>query len=282
MSRTNLTIRTNMTITITGIAVAGKPSGTGGAMTRKPSGAGGAMTGQTSAVMPGTVMTRSCTSSDSLTAQSSLHSFWFTLEAVDSLASAGKSSALSLELAEADRRESRSRVNDGLIVMYLVNRHSGVDDRRLNDLLLKNRLDGLMDVMVNMFAGNGRTLGLGVDRRGLYASIVELGTLFLKTTADGSIITMVDVTLLHSGHDMLVLFRKHLLVVHRLDGGVVVVLVDLTVNGGLDLIVTGSLDSLLGNGRVDDLVDGGILVTGLVHEFADGCFGLIHCDDEVR
>lgn len=84
-------------------------------------------------------------------------------------------------------------------------------------------------MMVDMFAGNGSSMRLGVDSRSLCASVVELGTFLLKTSADSSIVTVVDVTLLNVGHDMFVLFRKHLLGRYRLDGGVVVILVDLTV-----------------------------------------------------
>lgn len=135
-----------MTISITGMT--SRAGGTSGVVAGKTStGAvtSSAVAGKASGVMTSGVMSRSRTSSDGLTAQNGFHSLWLTLETIDSLASAGKRSALSLELAETDGGESRSGVNDGLLMMHLVDRNGGVDDGGLDNLLLKNRLNGLVD-----------------------------------------------------------------------------------------------------------------------------------------
>ena len=140
--------------------------------------------------------------------------------------------------------------------------------------------------MMNVLASNGGPGGLSVDRGSLGASIAELSTLFFQAAADGGVVAMIDVTLLNLSHGVLVLFRKHLTLLDRLDGGVVMILMNLTVwsnpmsartnqpcrtsarrtltDGGLNLIVTGLLDGLVHDGRGDPLVDSGVMMTSLV------------------
>ena len=77
--------------------------------------------------------------------QGRAHCLGLTLEAIDSLLAAGKSTAMPLEFAHAHSRERRNGVVLGFVMMDLVDRNGRVDDRRLDDLLLKDGLDGLMD-----------------------------------------------------------------------------------------------------------------------------------------
>lgn len=121
----------------------------------------------------------------------------------------------------------------------------------------------LMDVMVNVLASNGWLDTLGDPRPSLDASALELARLLFETSLDGSGITVVVLTNLDGCHVVDVLLGQNLLVLDGLDGGVVMVLVDLTVDGGLHILVAG-LDNLL----LDDsgsylLVDGGIVMTSL-------------------
>lgn len=58
------------------------------------------------------------------------------------------------------------------------------------------------------------------------------------------------------------LLWEYLLVMHRLDGGVVVVLVDFLVQSSLDSVLLLSSHGLLRDGGCDILVDGGIMVSG--------------------
>lgn len=77
------------------------------------------------------------------TSQSTTNSFWLTLEAIIALLATGKATTLLLEIGHADSRKGRCRVMLGLILMDLVDRDGGVDNRWLNSLLLDDRLDGL-------------------------------------------------------------------------------------------------------------------------------------------
>lgn len=71
-------------------------------------------------------------------------------------------------------------------------------------------------------------------------------------------------SLLNRDYVVVVLFGEDLSILDGLDRGVVVVLVDLTVNGSLDLLMAGLLNSLVHNGWGNLLVDGGVMFTRLV------------------
>ena len=76
-----------------------------------------------------------------------------------------------------------------------------------------------------------------------------------KGTTDGAGLDRDDV--------VVVLLLKLDNILDGLDGGVVVVLVHLLVNGGLHILVLGAVDGLVDDGRGDLLVDGGVVVTRL-------------------
>jgi hypothetical protein len=59
---------------------------------------------------------------------------------------------------------------------------------------------------------------------------------------------------------------------------VVVVLVDLLLDGRKDFLMPALLDSLVGYCRGNFLVDGGVMVTGLGKEVVNGSFCFIHFD----
>ncbi len=61
-----------------------------------------------------------------------------------------------------------------------------------------------------------------------------------------------------------VLFRKYLAVFDWLDRGMVVVLVHLTVDGGLSFFMANLCNVLVHNGRCHFLVDSSVMVTSLV------------------
>lgn len=74
-----------------------------------------------------------------------------------------------------------------------------------------------------------------------------------------TVLTMFD------GKDVvLVLLREDLTVLHWLHGGMIVVLVDFTIDGGGGLLVTGFDDSLVDDSGCHFLVNGGVMVTSLV------------------
>jgi hypothetical protein len=118
--------------------------------------------------------------------------------------------------------------------------------------------DSLVDVMMDMLASDGRLNALGHLGCTLDASALELTSLLLKTSLDGSRVTVVVLTGFHRSHVVLVLFRKDFTVLNRLDGGVVVVLVNLAVNGFLHILVTRLYDLLLDDSGSNLLVHSGV------------------------
>lgn len=168
-----------------------------------------------------------------------------------------------------------------LVVMYFVDWDSGVYDRWLNGFLLDDRLDSLkhgltmfqccvghftnlMNVVVDMFSSNYWCHGVTLLDTALYPRILELCTLLLETLFDGLIITMTELPVFDGDDVVLVLFRKDFAIFDWLDRGMVVVLVHLTVNGGLSFFMANLCDLLVHNGRCHFLVDGGVMVTSLV------------------
>jgi hypothetical protein len=136
-----------------------------------------------------------------------------------------------------------------LILMNFVNRNGSVNDRWLDGLLLHNRLDILVNVVVHMLAcdgggGRGRMLRL-VDCAGIF----ELGLFGGETFLDVGVVAVLDVAVLDAGHLVGMFFWENLAVLDRLDGGVVVVLVDFSVDGcGGFLVSSGSYMLLLDRG----------------------------------
>ena len=121
-----------------------------------------------------------------------------------------------------------------------------------------------MHVVVDVLARNGGRNGLALASAAFGTGVLELETLLFETSLDGGIVTVVLLALLDGGHLVNVFLRENFTVLDRLDRGVVVILVDLTVDGGGGLLMTVLGDVLLDYGRGDLLVHGGVIVTGLV------------------
>ena len=191
------------------------------------------------------------------------HALWLTLETVVPLLTTSQNTTLLLEVLKADGWKSASGVVLSRVVVNLVNRNSGVSDVRLDGLLVDNWLDGLVDVVVNVLAskgwGGGASL-LGLTSDGL---ITELGCLEAKTLLNFGITAMLKLALLNRGKVVVVLLSKTLLVVDWLDGGVVVVLVDLLVNSSLDLLVLVDVLSVTSDGWGNLLVNCSVVVARL-------------------
>lgn len=75
---------------------------------------------------------------------------WLTLEAISALLTTLERATLLLELGHGDGWESRSGVVLSLVVVNLVDRDGGVDNRWLDSLLL----DDWLDVLVNVCRGS--------------------------------------------------------------------------------------------------------------------------------
>lgn len=134
-----------------------------------------------------------------------------------------------------------------LVLVDLVDWDGGVNNTWLDGLLLDDWLDGLVDVVVNVLTNNVTSLALGGLDITNFASAAELLLLCLKTLSDVGVVTMLDLTVVDSGLVVGVLLWEDLLVLYWLDGGVVMILVNLTVNDSLGFLVLGT-----GNVLIDD------------------------------
>lgn len=123
-----------------------------------------------------------------------------------------------------------------------------------------------MNMMVHVLAGNDWCNGVGLLGTCFSAGILELHALFFETSLDGVGIAVLKLTLLDSGHAVMVLFRENLTILDWLDRGVVMVLVHLAVNGSLSLLMTLLNHLLVHNGGGDLLMNCGIMVTSLLPE----------------
>jgi len=203
---------------------------------------------------------------------------WDAFELIVALLATGESSALGLELIHSHCRQSGSLVVGGLIVVNLMDRDGGVHYAGLNGLLLNNGLDGLVDVVVDVLAANGggNTLAVG----GLVDTplVSEAGLVINKRPLGSLGITVVELAMLDSTELGSVLLWENLTVHDRLDSAVVVILVDLLVDGSVDLLVHMGLDDFVLDSGGYGLVNSRVMVTGAAHEVGDGCLGFVHVD----
>jgi len=156
------------------------------------------------------------------------------------------------------RGKSRDAMVLGAGVMCLVDRHRGVHDLRSNCLFVDDGLHGFVDVVMGMLAFDSGSCAGGVPGFVGGGGVSELAGFLLESGSSGISVFVFELLLHHGLHLMAVLFREDLLVLDWLDGGVVVVLMDLAVDGFLRLFVECRLDTLLSywsryrflNGRV--------------------------------
>jgi len=87
---------------------------------------------------------------------------------------------------------------------------------------------------------------------------------------------VVDVLVLSGAHVVGVLFGQNFPVGDRLNGSVVVVLVDLAIDRLLVVLMTGRCYTLILNGGVDGLVNGSIVLSILGKEVSYCCLCLLH------
>ena len=136
-----------------------------------------------------------------------------------------------------------------------------------NDLAnTRGRSADLMDMVVHMLACNNWCNRVGLFGSCLRAGVLEFHTLFLKTSLDGVGVTVLDLTRLDRGHSVGVLFGENLAIFDWLNGGVVMVLMHLTIDGGLSLFMTLLNDLLVYHSGSNLLVDCGVMMTGLLPE----------------
>ena len=126
-------------------------------------------------------------------------------------------------------------------------------------------------MVVNVLASNDGSFRSGHSLTALHTLIGKLGTFLLETGFDGGLVSVSDMALLDATHAVLVLLGQNLAVLDGLDGCVVVILVDLLVDGGLLLFDPRLVHRLLNDGGGDPLMHGGVMVTSLVPAETSTC-----------
>ena len=169
----------------------------------------------------------------------------------------------------------------GLVVVDFVDGDGGVYDGRLDGFLLDDRLDSLKDgstlfqklcrvftdlmyVVVDVLSSNHWCHRVCLLSTTLYPCILELSTLLFETCFNGLFITVTVLPMLDGNNVVHVLFGKDFAVFDWLDRGMIMVLVYLTVDGGLSFLMANLCDFLVHNGRRHFLVDSSVMVTSLV------------------
>jgi len=183
-----------------------------------------------------------------------------TLKLIVTLLATVEGTALSLELFHGHGGESCGCVVGGLVVVDFVDRNSGVYNIGLDGLLLDYRLDSLVDVVVHMLATNNRGDALAVCGCLSAACVLELGLVSNQCALGAFMVAVVELAVLNSADLGLVCLWEYLTVLNWLDSAVVVILVNLLVNGGVDLLMPVRLNSLLCDGWGYCLVDSSVVM----------------------
>lgn len=135
----------------------------------------------------------------------------------------------------------------------------GMHNLRLDGALVHHRYDILVHMVVDALAGNGGCSRGGLCGLGSLARRLELSEL---SFGGGFVVVRVfvaDLAVFGRQRLVLVLLRQNLLVGYRLDGGVVVILMDFFVDGLSCLLVLMRLHCLVDDTRLDALINLGVV-----------------------
>lgn len=159
--------------------------------------------------------------------------------------------------------------------MNLFDRNLCVRNRRLDNLLLNDRLHGFMQVMVDVLLADSVLTGLLLKCGTLLSRARKLVFTCLDLSSDGTIIFVKDLLSLFGG--LVVMdFRLCLTVLEGLDHRFIVVLVLLFVDNFLNLLLMCPGDMLLGDRCRNRLISGRVIYTFLNVSFCGlgrGCSG---------
>jgi len=242
------------------------------------SSAGGTRTSRTIVTNTAVILGQGCSTLCPMTSKCSPNRSGLALEGISALLTASERSTLTIELIHSHSWERGSSVVLGLVLVNFMHRLGGVYNGRLDGILLDDWLDVLVNVVVDMFAGNGWCSTGAVLSLTNCATVLELSLLSSETLFDVRIVTVLDVTVLSLVLAMVVFFWENLAVLNRLNGGVVMILVNFSVYCLCDILMLGTGNVLVLNCRVDSLVNRGIVLSILVEEVSNSCLGLFHFD----
>lgn len=142
-------------------------------------------------------------------------------------------------------------------------------------------LNRFMNMMVNMLALDSGCSGCCMSGFTGMGGVLELGSLTLESLASLVVIAVMELLVDHILHLVMVLFRENLLVLNWLDSGVVVVLVDLTINSLGELLVARRFNVLVGGSWSNALGNVGS-VASFASEACDCGLCFVHFDLNVN
>jgi len=224
------------------------------------------------------IISQACRPLRASTSESSANGFWLASESIGSLLATREVATLILEFAHADSWELSGSVVLGFVLVNFMDRDGGVDNAWLDSLLVYDWLDGLVYVMVDVLTSNGRGGRLCVLGIVDCARILELGLLSGEALFDVGVVSVLQLTVLYTSNLMGVLFWEDFAILDRLDRCMVVILVYLTIDRRGDILVTGVVYMLVLNGRINSLVDCGIVLSILRKEASNCGLCFIHCN----
>ena len=125
------------------------------------------------------------------------------------------------------------------------------------------------NLLVDLLALHNWRLTLGVGSICHNPLVSQLSGLSPQRPFGGLLVTVVNFPMDDVAGLVNVLLGQNLSVLDRLHHASVVILMELSVNGGVGFFVLGRLDRLVLDRRGDLLVHGGVMMSGFGHEVAD-------------
>jgi len=156
-----------------------------------------------------------------------------------------------------------------------MNGNGGVDNVWLNGFPFNDRLDYVVDVVVNVLTDDG-VLGAGGLGWEDLLFISELRLVFCESSLDFFVFAVVFVSVFNWDDIVMMLLRVNHAVLNGLDVDLVVVLVNFSVDGSCYIFMLLWRNSLFNDGWLCLLLDiNGVLIS-VMEEFRNGLFSTLH------
>ena len=166
----------------------------------------------------------------------------------------------------------------GILFVNFMDRDGSMYDGGLDGLLLYDWLDGLtsllatcaritvigsylMHMVVNMLSCNGRIDRMSLAGGCFCSGVVEVCTFLLKTLLHSAVLAMLVLAMFYGDETVLMLLWQDFTILNWLNGSMVMVLMNLSINSGGDLLMLLFLDVLLNNRRSYFLMDSSVMMT---------------------
>ena len=162
-------------------------------------------------------------------------------------------------------------------VVLFVDGNSGVDDFWGDGLFVDDRLDRLVDVMVDMLALDSWCSCCGVSGLVGMGGVLELSSFSFESLTRLVFVAVMEFLVDYWLHLVMMLLGEDFLVLDWLDRGVIVILVDLAVDSFLDFLMSGGLDVLVYDTWGDALGNIG-RVASLASKACDCGLGFFHVE----